>query len=74
MQLRLSLELLNGLQLVFCFYVERDLLDMSDCSTSLQMVLAAMSSQASTEVVRDVYKGENDKNVECCAEQSQAFS
>lgn len=46
----------------------------SDGSTSLQMVFAAMSSQTSAEMVRDIYKGENDKGVECCVEQSQAFS
>lgn len=40
----------------------------------LQMVLAAVSSQTSAEVVRNVYKGENGKDVECCAERSQAFS
>lgn len=40
----------------------------------LQMVLAAVSSQTSAEVVRNVYKGENYKDMECCAERSQAFS
>lgn len=40
----------------------------------LQTVLAAVSSQTSAEVVRNVYKGENDKDMECCAERSQAFS
>lgn len=47
---------------------------MSDGSTSLKIVLAAMSSQTSAQVVRDIYKGENDKNLECYVEQSQAFS
>lgn len=74
MQLPLSLELLNGTQLVHCFYMGRPWHDVSDGSTALQMLLAAMSSQTSAEVVRDVYKGENDKNVECWTEQRQAFS
>lgn len=58
----------------FCFYVGRDWHNVRDGSTSLQMVLAAMSSQTSAQVVRDVDKGENDKNIEGCVEQSQAFS
>lgn len=72
--MKLPLGLLNGVQLVYCVYVGKDWHDVSDGSTILQMVLAAISSQTSAEVVRDVCKGENYKNGECCAEQSQAFS
>lgn len=64
--MQLPLELLNGVQLVYCFYVGRHWHDVSDGST-LQMVSAA-------EMVRDVYKGENYKNMECSTEQSEAFS
>lgn len=48
--------------------------DVSDDSTSLQTVLLAMSSQTSVEVVINVYKVENEKDLECCVEQSQTFS
>lgn len=48
--------------------------DVIDSSTSLQTVLLAMSCQTSAEVVVNVYKAENDKDVECCVEQSQTFS
>lgn len=48
--------------------------DVIDSSTSLQTVLLAMSCQTSAEVVVNVDKAENDKDVECCEEQNQTFS